>query len=709
MRALLILLLASSAAFAQPGSSIAFRALQERARMTVTLWPMNETRAIDAADAVVFAELAAGDYRAEITASGFTPVDTSFRLASGETREIWIALRAITVLSDVTVETTRERLGALTFERTEIERSAAPSLAEFLERQAGLDVRSDGIAGAAKNVRIGGSSTNQVLVLVDGRRIQDFGSGSADLSAIPLDWIEKVEVFRGGQTAAGGDAIGGIVNIVTRDPSAAHELSAQSAWRETHQQFSVTRGAKFDGISGLFSYSRLQGLGNYRYTISEDDGIEQYTPNLGQSSRRVNADVARDQIFLKLTTGLCGIWRGSVTGMLDRAERGMPGYLAPYLTPLARQQTSQSAVNGALSQHRGAHDTEFRASYQQGWKEFENPDPLAIVKHNEETSREWEAEARGSLRLKRAIISGGGSVAREMLLGDHLAADAVTRDRWAAWGQWQQQLVRKSGVNVRGETGLREESFGDDRALLPRLSLSGDYASSWRTGVTLSWGESYRAPDFYALFWQEDQSAQGNPELKPELSQEWTGSAFIELATQSRTRCEVSGSDQRIGDLIYWRRTFDNQWKPFNLKAATVRTLDASLSQILWNERLRVQLAANWTEARDATHDRNTGGKYLTFRPLFSQRVNASYDDRRFRAALSYRRVSKRAVLETNSKWLRAYQIVDAHLSCRTKLHRVELEPEIGVDNLFNENYRIIRFAPMPGREWYLSLRLTVS
>ncbi len=677
--------------------------------MTVTLWPVNETRTANVSGTVVFAELAAGDYRAEITVSGYAPVDTNFRLASGETRQIWIALRAISTLSDVTIEATREHVHVLAFERTEIERSAAPSLAEFLERQAGLDMRSDGIAGAAKSVRIGGSNTNQVLVLVDGRRIQDYGSGSADLSAIPLDWIEKVEVYRAGQTASGGDAIGGIVNIVTRDPSSARELSAQSAWRETHQQFSVTRAAKFDKIGGLLSYSRLQGPGNYRYTISEDDGTDRYTPNLGQSSRRVNADVARDQILLKLTSELSSSWKGSVTGMLDRAERGMPGYLAPYLTSLARQQTSQSAVNGTISQHRAEHDADFRASYQQGWKEFGNPDPLAIVKHSEETSREWELEARGSIHVKRAMVSGGGLAAREMLLGEHLADDAVTRDRWAAWGQWQQQVALKKDVSVRAETGLREEGFGDDRALLPRVSLAGDYAPSWRTGMTLSWGESYRAPDFYALFWQEDQSAQGNPELKPERSREWTGSAFFESAAQNRTRCEVSASDQRIEHLIYWRRTFENQWKPFNLKTATVKTLDASLSQHLLNEQLRMQLAANWTEARDATDDRNTGGKYLTFRPLFSQRANASYEDRRVRATLSYRRVSKRAVLETNSKWLSAYQIVDAHLSCRTTLHRVELEPEIGVENLFNENYRIIRFAPMPGREWYLSLRLTVS
>jgi vitamin B12 transporter len=706
---LILTLILAHAGFAQAGATVEFRATIHGVAISATLWPLDKTVSSDVNGTVRFSELSAGEYRAEVNASGYAPVDTAFQLAPGDMRQFNIALRAIPVLPDVVVEARKEGSETLVFDRKDMAASSSPSLAEFLEREAGLDVRSDGIPGATRTVRVGASNPNQVLVLLDGRRIQDFGSGSADLSGIPLDWIEKVEVYRGGQTAQSGEAIGGIVNIVTRDPTAAQELTAQTNWRETHQQLSLTRSATMGKAAGLLTYSRLQGPGDYRYRIITDDGTGQFTPNLGQSYHRLNADVARDQIMLKLAEDISTVWKAAITGMLDRAERGMPGYLTPYLTPDARQETSQSALNANLTHHVDTRDIVLRGSYQQAWKDFRNPDPLALVKHSEETSRDWEAEARVNQTWRRAVIGAGSLAAREMLSGDHLAGENVTRERWAMWGQWEQQYSILRTLSLRSEFGAREEGFGSQRALLPRVSVSADYVRGWHTGATAAWGESYRAPDFYALFWQEDQSAQGNPELRAEESREWTGHAYVETAGGHSTRFEINASAQRIENLIFWRRTFENQWKPFNLTAANVKTLDAALTQSMLHECVRIQLAANWTDARDATHDRNTGGKFLTFRPLNSQRAMISYVGGRVRTSVDYRRVSKRAVLESNSKWLSAYQLVDARIGYRVQLRRVELEPEIGVDNLFNEDYRILRFAPMPEREWYAALRLAVG
>ena len=707
MRALAILLLFSSALLAQTGASLEFRPVSGAVSFSVVLWPDGDTRCSDDNRRVRFDELPEGDYHGEVLADGFVPLDTALHLAAGEMREIVFALKPITMLPDVVIHSSLETRSLFTFEREQISQSAAATVAEFLEQEAGLDVRSDGVAGALKTVRVGGSNVNQVVVLVDGRRIQDYGSGTADLSAIPLDWIESIEVYRGGQLASSGEAIGGIVQITTREPET-DELTTRTVWRETQQQLSVTRGASIGSVSGLFSYSRLQGSGDYRYTISEDDGTGEFTPNLGQTYRRQNADVQRDQMLIKLSQTYEHNLNLSLTGTLDRADRGMPGYLAPYLTPLARQETSQSGLNAKLEQQGSVHHAEFRVAYQQAWKEFTNPDPLALLKHSEEASREWEAETRMSRKWRGAILSGGGLAAKELLRGDHLINEEAARARWAGWGEWRQRLLEHDRFSISSDGGARIEGFGDDRAILPRLSVSTEYSSSWTLGGTVGWGQSYRAPDFYALFWQADQAAQGNPDLEAERSTEWTGSAFIESPWKNHTRLDVNGSVQTIKDLIYWRRTFENQWKPFNLKQADVSTLDVSVTQSAWNESIRFQVGAYWTEARDATDDRITGGKYLTFRPLNSQRANISLDQHNSRLSVTYRRVSKRAVLETNSKWLNAYEIVDAQIAYRFQIHRVGLEPAIGVENLFNENYRIIRFAPMPGREWYLSLKIAV-
>jgi len=233
------------------------------------------------------------------------------------------------------------------------------------------------------------------------------------------------------------------------------------------------------------------------------------------------------------------------------------------------------------------------------------------------------------------------------------------------------------------------------------VDLSLDHTNALHSGVTVSWGKSYRAPDLYSLFWLDDKLAQGNPDLKPETSGEWTGRAFTGVPELRGFRAEIDASEQRVSDLIYWKQIFDNSWKPFNLKRAHVRTLDVSIEQTAWHDRLQITAAVNWTEARDATDDRNTGGKYLTFRAPRSYRGTIAVKQSGFELTGSYRWYAARPVLETNSKWLRPYDVVDLRASCAIRFGTVHLEPGAGVNNLLNRDYRIVRFAPMPEREFY--------
>jgi outer membrane cobalamin receptor len=66
-------------------------------------------------------------------------------------------------------------------------------------------------------VFIRGANTNQSIVLIDGQRIGSATSGSAALSRIPLDQIERIEILRGPASSLyGADAIGGVIQIFTR-------------------------------------------------------------------------------------------------------------------------------------------------------------------------------------------------------------------------------------------------------------------------------------------------------------------------------------------------------------------------------------------------------------------------------------------------------------------------------------------------------------
>ncbi|HEY3294386.1 MAG TPA: TonB-dependent receptor plug domain-containing protein [bacterium] len=711
--AAVICLICTVMALAQTGASIDVRVLDAGrpvSSATVLLWPFDRAAQTDEMGKATFDGLAAGQYRLEAAAEGYAARDTSFDLSPGQRLGMPIALQRLSVtLPEVVVETQRRMGDAHVFTRKDIQAGTARTLPEFLNRSAGLDVRSDGTAGGAQIVRIGGSNADQVLVLVDGQRMRSLGSGEADLSAIPLDWVQSVKVSRGGRPDEGGEAIGGILEITTRNAGERGELSVEGEAHPTYQTLNVLKSAKTGTLSSLLSYCRTQGPGDFRYTITEDDGNGPFTVNLGKSFRRINADVARDQLLLKLSATLDGDGLLEATGYLDRAVRGMPGYLAPQLTPLARQSTTQQSVNVRMEHSIGPVRMQARGAYGHDRRGFTDPDIYSLAPYSSESSSGWEGELRGNTQAKGASLSGGTLVSRESLYSSQISAGRAARTRWAGWTQIGHTLYTSSHreLALSGDGGARWEAYGHGQALLPKVSVTLDHPGALDAGATVSWGKSYRAPSFYSLFWLDDQAAQGNPDLKSELSSEWTGSAHVEPSIVHGLRLEAEASDQRVNDLIYWKRTFDGRWKPFNLNRAHVRTLDLDLKQSAWNDCVQLSAGVNWTEARDATNDRNTGGKYLTFRAPRSYRGTLTLKLHGAEFVANCRWLSARPVLETNSKWLRAYQVADLRFSYGFRLSRMCIEPTVGANNLFDENYRIVRFAPMPGREIYAAIRVS--
>ena len=100
----------------------------------------------------------------------------------------------------------------------------AKNLPQILETYSGIDVRRlyDGVGGTNSSLDIRGfgeASKSNSLILVNGIRLNDIDMSNVNLSYIPIDSIERIEIIRGGSagTLYGSGAIGGAVNIVTKN------------------------------------------------------------------------------------------------------------------------------------------------------------------------------------------------------------------------------------------------------------------------------------------------------------------------------------------------------------------------------------------------------------------------------------------------------------------------------------------------------------
>lgn len=104
----------------------------------------------------------------------------------------------------------------------DIERSTAVNLPDLLSREAGVSLRSyyGGRSNAGIDIRgMGETAGSNVLVLLDGVPLNEVDMSGADLGALDLSQIERIEILRGGGAVRWGNgAVGGVVNILTRGP-----------------------------------------------------------------------------------------------------------------------------------------------------------------------------------------------------------------------------------------------------------------------------------------------------------------------------------------------------------------------------------------------------------------------------------------------------------------------------------------------------------
>ena len=100
----------------------------------------------------------------------------------------------------------------------EIKEKKATDLGEIIEGELGVAYKSYGPLGQSQSIFMRGSKAGQVLVLVDGRQVNDIGTGGgADFTAIPASMIERVEIIRGsGAAMYGTGAFGGVINVITK-------------------------------------------------------------------------------------------------------------------------------------------------------------------------------------------------------------------------------------------------------------------------------------------------------------------------------------------------------------------------------------------------------------------------------------------------------------------------------------------------------------
>jgi len=161
--------------------------------------------------------------------------------------------------------------------REQIEQSGASNVAEFMDSVAGMSLtRLYGRAGVDASLDIGylGEAGSQnVLVLVDGQRLNSLDSSGIRFAQLPMSSIERIEIRKANGGALYGDrAQGGVVNIITRS-DAAKEVGLSLGSFGT-KKLDAYLGLKTDDVRGSISLMSASSDGYRAYSESRQNSAQ---------------------------------------------------------------------------------------------------------------------------------------------------------------------------------------------------------------------------------------------------------------------------------------------------------------------------------------------------------------------------------------------------------------------------------------------------
>ena len=458
----------------------------------------------------------------------------------------------------------------------EIERAGLSSLPQLLQQQPGIEVTNLGGPGKTSSVNIRGTSSTHSIILIDGLRVGSSTTGTSAIENIPLSQIEKIEIVRGPVSSLyGQDGIGGVIQIFTKKGKKGFHpyISAGYGRYKTKE---VAAGVSAGNESTSFAIN-LAGMNT--------DAFSAFVPNDSKASNTQNID--KDNYKNRsVSSSLSHQFNEKIkidfqyflsTGK-NMFDNRFANFDATYID--YKDKTKQEAYSATLT---GNITDYWESSLKVGkssdlysaQQKFDNE----IFQYNEGEIDKYET-SEYQLALQNNINLNYGSL---VLLYDFLKEEIDTTQPYDKTSRTNNGFV--VGYNIQHEkhtiqTSLREDFNSQyDNETTGSVGYSYQINPAWR--ISSSYGTGFVAPSFNYLYWASGTSALGNPDLKPEKSQNIEASLRYEDSSSS---ISLTGYQNTIDDfIIYSYISSGNRENTRNIKEAKIQGLTIAADKFFGN------------------------------------------------------------------------------------------------------------------------------
>ncbi|WP_194438146.1 TonB-dependent receptor domain-containing protein [Vibrio fluminensis] len=419
-------------------------------------------------------------------------------------------------------------------DRHEIEDIQAKSIVDILKRVPGIEITQNGGRGQNASIYMRGYNSDQVLVLVDGVRIQG-ASGGVSFNYIPVNLIEQVEVIRGASSALyGSDAIAGVINIITKSTVAKNGAQASiGAGSDSQREGSFVAEKVFENEGSL------KFAGGYEST----DGFD-----IIESGTGMDFGYENQNLYAAYSNNFTGNFFGNLSVMwidsLSQYNQGGKYY----------NSTKNLSITGDI-EYRGENlSSVFRLNQQAiesiEYSQAQGPDNAGTVRDIDLTTVQFF----NLYDLNESVNFGAGADwRREELSKDSMGwgLDSLAGDHRDTMGAYLSSDATFGGVQL---TGAVRHDKHDEYDSYNTWSLGGAYHFNENHQVRVNIGTSFKAPSYADL--------SNNPDLDAE---EGLNREIGYLGEYELFSLELSVYDNDVDNLIIWYE--GSPWYPLNVDA----------------------------------------------------------------------------------------------------------------------------------------------
>lgn len=487
--------------------------------------------------------------------------------------------------------------------RHEIERRQYQTVAEALRQTPGVHVARNGGIGQPTSLFMRGTNSNHVLVMIDGVKINDTTTpnGAFDFANLMTDAIERIEVVRGPQsTLYGSDAIGGVINIITRKGNTAGgpvsgsiELAGGShnTFKEAATLYGGNRIATYMlSLANIDTHGETVSAPVYQISPVDDDGYRNTTLTASTEFHPVE----------NLKFELSGQFVDSNTEFDASAdESAIPetDLESWFLHSAAEARLMNAEWNSRLVFNRSSstRDTVY--------------DFFGLPSSTYFDSKRNEAEWRNDFYfLDNHTLTAGFKWEQESAA---TSSDITASDHQATTRSFYLQDQFSFFENLFGTIGVRHDDhtgFGGKTTwrIAPVYLIEQS-----NTRIKASYGTAFKAPSLFQLY----DEFSGNPELEAESSR-GAEIGFDQQLLNSRLSLGATLFHNRMDDLIDFNNT---TFKYFNVPDVTTTGVESFIGYN-FSDTFSVRLDYTWTDTEDSE------GEPLLRRPKNEASLTLNYD-----------------------------------------------------------------------------------